>query len=178
MFCPTCGREDSQGRRFCPTCGANLERVTRALSPGGDSLLARADKAFDRLVARYAGLFFGGARDRALDWRVSNSWTLWAQALLALPANFILFWIMLFGILPLRLITLLLGSPFRLLSERSAQLDAAQSQVPVAKVENKPAQLQAPPPGQWALDSGPSAVEHTTMNLPDPAPPERKKVRG
>jgi hypothetical protein len=178
MFCPTCGREDSQGRRFCPTCGANLERVTRALSPGGDSLLARADKAFDRLVARYAGLFFGGARDRALDWRVSHSWTLWAQAFLALPANFILFWIMLFGILPLRLFTLLLGSPFRLLSERSAQQDAAQSPAPVAKAENKHAQLQAPPPGQWALDSGPSAVEHTTMNLPDPVPTERKKVRG
>ena len=184
MFCPTCGREDSQGRRFCPTCGANLERVTRALSPGGDSLLARADKAFDRLVARYAGLFFGGARDRALDWRVSGSWTLWAQAFLALPANFILFWIMLFGILPLRLFTLLLGSPFRLLSERSAQQDAAPLQAHVdgyglllgaaAKEENKRAQLQAPPPGQWSLSSGPSAVEHTTKNLPDTAATERK----
>src|SRR5499426_3145473 len=174
MFCPTCGREDSQGRRFCPTCGANLERVTRALSPGEGSLLARADQAFDRLVARYAGLFFGGARDKALDWRVSHSWTLWAQAFLALPANFILFWIMLFGILPLRLFTLLLGSPFRLLSELSNQQGAPQIQTPVAKVENRRAQLQAPPPGQWALDSAPSAVEHTTMNLPDPAATERK----
>ncbi len=184
MFCPTCGREDSQGRRFCPTCGANLERVTRALSPGGDSLLARADKAFDRLVARYAGLFFGGARDRALDWRVSHSWTLWAQAFLALPANFILFWIVLFGILPLRLFTLLLSSPFRLLSERSAQQDAAPLQDHVdgyglllgaaAKEENKRAQLQAPHPGQWSLSSGPSAVEHTTKNLQDTAATERK----
>ena len=174
MFCPACGREDSQARRFCPTCGANLERVTRALSPGGDSLLARADQAFDRLVGRYAGLFFGGARDKALDWRVSHSWTIWAQAFLALPANFILFWIMLFGILPLRLFTLLLGSPFRLLSERSNQQGAA----PVAKVENKRAQLQAPPPGQWAIESGPSAVEHTTMNLPDSAATEHKRSRG
>ena len=176
MFCPTCGREDSQGRRFCPTCGANLERVTRALSPGGGSLLARADQAFDRLVARYAGLFFGGARNKALDWRVSHSWTLWAQAFLALPANFILFWIMLFGILPLRLFTLLLGSPFRLLSELSDRQGAAQTHTPVAKVENRRAQLQAPPPRQWALDSGPSAVEPTTMNLPDSAG-EPKKLR-
>jgi hypothetical protein len=174
MFCPACGREDSQGRRFCPTCGANLERVTRALSPGGGSLLVRADRAFDRLVARYAGLFFGGARDKALDWRVSHSWTIWAQALLALPANFILFWIMLFGVLPLRLLTLLLGSPFRLLSERGDQQAAAQIPAPVAKVENRRAQLLAPPPGQWALDSGPSAVEHTTMNLPDSATTDRK----
>jgi hypothetical protein len=176
MFCPTCGREDMQGRRFCPACGANLERVTRALSPGGGSLLARADQAFDRLVARYAGLFFGGARDKAFDWRVSHSWALWAQAFLALPANFILFWIMLFGILPLRLLTLLLGSPFRLLSELSNRQSAEDVHTPVAKVENRRAQLQAPSPGQWALDSAPSAVEHTTMNLPDSAR-EAKKVR-
>jgi hypothetical protein len=125
------------------------------------------------LVGRYAGLFFGGARDKALDWRVSHSWTLWAQAFLALPANFILFWIMLFGILPLRLFTLLVGSPFRLLTERSEQQGAAQA-APVAKVENRRAQLQAPQPGQWTLDSGPSAVEHTTMNLPESAATERK----
>ncbi|MCI0524035.1 MAG: hypothetical protein L0Y75_02130 [Acidobacteria bacterium] len=174
MFCPACGREDSQGRRFCPTCGANLERVTRALLPGGGSLLVRADQAFDRLIARYAGLFFGGARDKALDWRVGHSWTLLAQAILALPANFILFWFMLFGILSLRLFTLLLGSPFRLLSERSDRQAAAQVSPPVAKVENKRAQLHDQPPGQWLLDSGPSAVEHTTMNLPDSAATERK----
>ncbi|HKQ72713.1 MAG TPA: hypothetical protein VJ810_03225 [Blastocatellia bacterium] len=165
-------------KRFCPTCGANMEKVTRALSPGGDSLLVRADQAFDRLVARYAGLFFGGARAKALDWRVSHSWTLWAQAFLALPANFILFWIMLFGILPLRLFTLLLGSPFRLLSERGNQQVPAQIPAPVAIVENKRAQLQAPPPGQWSLDSGPSAVEHTTMNLSDSASIEHKRIRG
>jgi hypothetical protein len=178
MYCPACGREDSQGRRFCPTCGANLERVTRALSPGGDNFLARADQAFDRLIARYAGLFFGGARDKALDWRVSHSWTLWAQAFLALPANFILFWIMLFAILPLRLFTLLLGSPFRVLTERSNRKAPAQVPTPAMKVENRRAQLQAPPPAQWALDSAPSAVEHTTMNLPDPAVPEPQKSRG
>jgi hypothetical protein len=108
---------------------------------------------------------------------VSHSWTLWAQAFLALPANFILFWIMLFALLPLRLLTLLLGSPFRLLSERNNQQDLAQIPEPALKVENRRAQLQAPTPGQWALDSGPSAVEHTTMNLPDSAATERKKIR-
>jgi len=175
MFCPTCGREDSQERRFCPACGANLERVTRALSHGGDNLLVRADQAFDRLIARYAGLFFGSARDKALDWRVSHSWTLWAQAFLALPVNIILLYLLL-AILPVRLFTLLLGSPFRLLTERGNQQGAAQIQTPVAKVENRRAQLQAPPPGQWALGAGPSAVEHTTMNLPDSAG-EPKKLR-
>ncbi len=173
MFCPTCGREDSQGRKFCPACGVNLERVTKALSPGADSLLVKADQAFDRLVARYAGLFFGDAREKALDWRVSHSWRVWGQALLSLPANFILFWVMLFGILPLRLLTLLLSTPFRLLSERSNQ----QSVASVVKVEDRRAQLQAPPPGQWLMESVPSAVEHTTMNLPDSAAAESKTPR-
>lgn len=173
MFCPTCGREDSQGRRFCPACGANLERVTRALSPGGDNFLVRADQAFDRLIARYVGLFFNGARDKADDWRVGHSWSLWAQALLALPLNLILLYLLLF-ILPIRLFTLLLGSPFRLLSEHGDRQGAAQVSTPVAKVENRRAQLQAPPPVQWTLSSGPSAVEHTTKNLPDTAATERK----
>jgi hypothetical protein len=177
MFCPTCGREDLQGRRFCPACGANLERVTRALSHGEDNLLVRADQAFDRLIARYAGLFFGGARDKALDWRVSHSWKLWAQAFLALPINIILLYL-LFAIIPLRLFTLLLGSPFRLLTERSNRQAPPQPPTPAVKVENRRAQLQAPPPGQWALDSAPSAVEHTTMNLPDPAVKESKRSRG
>jgi hypothetical protein len=177
MFCPTCGREDMQGRRFCPACGANLERVTRALSHGGDNFLVRVDQAFDRLIARYAGLFFGGARDKALDWRVGHSWTLLAQAFLALPVNIILLYL-LFAILPLRLVTLLLGSPFRLLTERSNRQDPAQAATPAVKVENRRAQLQAPPPGQWALDSAPSAVEHTTMNLPGPAVTEPKSSRG
>jgi hypothetical protein len=172
--------------------------VTRALAPGGDSFLVRADQAFDRLIARYAGLFFSGARDKADDWRVSHSWALWAQGFLALPANFILFWIMLFGLLPLRLLTLLLGSPFRLLSERSDQQAfqagyglrlfghfrlrsergdqqaAAQDATPVAKVDRRRAPLHAPPPQQWSLASGPSAVEHTTKNLPVLAETERK----
>jgi len=177
MFCPTCGREDLQGRRFCPACGANLERVTRALSHGEDNLLVRADQAFDRLIARYAGLFFGGARDKALDWRVSHSWTLWAQAILALPVNIILLYL-LFAILPIRLFTLLLGSPFRLLTERGARQAPAQVHTPAVKVENRRAHLQAPPPGQWTLDSAPSAIEHTTMNLPDPGVTEPKGSRG
>jgi len=173
MFCPTCGREDSQGRKFCPACGANLERVTKALSSGGDGILVRADQAFDRLIARYAGLFFSGARDRSLDRRVSNSWLIWVQAFLTLPANFILFGIMFFAILPLRLLSLLISTPFRLLTERINQQNAAI----IAKVEDRRAQLQSPPPRPWSLDTGPSAVEHTTMNLPESAAPERKSSR-
>jgi len=174
MFCPACGKEDSQGRKFCPACGANLEKVTKALSPGSDGLLVRADQAFDRLMARYAGLFFGDAQERALDWRVSHSWRLWGQALLSVLANFILFWITTFGLLPLRLATLLLYTPFRLLLERSNRQIAATA----AKAENRQAQLQAPSPRQWLGDVVPSAVEHTTVNLPDAAATERKISRG
>ena len=69
MFCPTCGREDSQERKFCIACGTNLERVTKALSPGGDSALVRIDKAFDKVMGHYAGMFFGNAPQQAAEWR-------------------------------------------------------------------------------------------------------------
>jgi hypothetical protein len=173
MFCPTCGREDSQRGKFCPACGVNLEKVVKALSQHPDGMLVRADQAFDRLVARYAGLLFGGARDKALDRRVSHSWLIWLQALVSLPAILILSWITFFGLLPIRLFTLLLSTPFRLLSERSNQPVNARE----AKVEVRRAPIEVPPQKQWAIDSGPSVVEHTTMTLPDSTSPERKSSR-
>src|SRR5215210_920257 len=169
MFCPTCGREDAQERKFCPSCGTNLERITKALSPGADGWLVRADQAFDGLIARYAGLFFSEATAKALDRRVTHSWEIWGQSLLSLLANFILFWIMLFAALPLRLITLLLSTPFRLLTERSTQTGKA----PVAQIERRKPEALPPQPEQWVKDRIPSVVEPTTMNLASHAAPDR-----
>ena len=173
MFCPTCGREDSQKGKFCPACGVNLENVIKAMSQHPDGMLVRADQAFDRWVARYAGLLFGGARDKAHDRRVSHSWVIWLQALVSLPAILILSWIMFFGLLPIRLLTLLLSTPFRLLSERSKQPVTA----PGAKVEIRRAPIEVQPHKHWAIDSGPSVIEHTTMTLPDSTSTERKSSR-
>ncbi len=173
MFCPICGREDSQERKFCPACGANLERVTKALSPSADGLLVRADRAFDRLIGRYAGLFFSEAPAKALDRRVSHSWEIWGQSFLSVLVNFVLFWAMLFAALPLRLIVLLLSSPFRLLSERSKQ----KGNVPVAQTERRNPEARPPLPEQWLIDRVPSVAEPTTMNLASHTSSDRTTAR-
>ena len=32
MYCPKCGSNQSEGKRFCTVCGTNLQIVTQALS--------------------------------------------------------------------------------------------------------------------------------------------------
>jgi hypothetical protein len=163
MFCPTCGREESHERKFCIACGTNLERVTKALSPSADGLLTRADKAFDRWMARYAGMFFSSAASKAADWRTGHSWQLLGQSFLALLANFLLFWIMLSAAIPIRFLVLLFSAAFRLLSERSN------------KANHDTAELAAP---QWSADTVmPSITEHATIKMPDPTVVPRQKVK-
>lgn len=163
MFCPTCGREEAQERKFCTACGTNLERVTRALSPNADGFLTQADKVFDRWMARYAGMFFSSAAGKADDWRTSHSWQILGQSFLALLANFLLFWIMLFAATPLRFLILLLSTPFRLLSDRSNQ------------TERTTADLSAP---QWSADTVmPSVTEHATVKMSDPIARRQQKIK-
>lgn len=161
MFCPTCGREESQGRKFCTACGTNLERVTKALSPSADGIFTRADKTYDKWMARYAGMFFSSAANKAADWRTGNSWKILGQSFLALLANFLLFWVMLFAAIPIRCIVLLFSAAFRLLSERSNK-------------DNERAELQAP---QWPIDGIPSVTDHATMKMNDPTVIRHQKVK-
>ncbi len=163
MFCPTCGREESHERKFCTACGTNLERVTQALSPQIDGILTRADKNFDQWMARYAGMFFSSATNKAADWRIGNSWQVLGQSLLALLANFLLFWVMLFAAVPLRLIVLFFSTPFRLLSERND------------KSAHATAELTVP---TWSNDTViPSVTDHATIKMNDPTIGRRQKVR-
>ncbi len=163
MFCPTCGREEKQERKFCIACGTNLERVTHALSPKEDGPLTQIDKALDRWLARYAGMFFSSAASKAEDWRISHSWQILGQSLLAWAANFLLFWVMLFPVIPLRFAVLLLSAPFRLLSERNSKSDRTTADLSVP---------------QWSADTViPSVTEHSTMKMGDPAAVRRQKIK-
>lgn len=161
MFCPNCGREEAQERKFCIACGTNLERVTKALSPSGEPVLVRIDKAFDKVMAHYAGLFFGNAMNQALDRRTANSWKIWGESFLSLLANFILFWPMFFVALPLRLLVLLFSTPSRLLAERGNRSETAELPVP-----------------NWPADAiVPSVTDPATMKMADPAGARRQKAR-
>lgn len=163
MFCPTCGREESQERKFCTACGTNLERVTKALSPSADGILTRADKVFDKWMARYAEMFFSSAANKAADWRTGNSWQILGQSFLALLANFLLFWVMLFAAIPIRFIVLLFSTAFRLLSERNnkSSLETAEIATP-----------------EWSVGVLiPSVTEHATMKMNDPTVVRRQKAK-
>ena len=162
MFCPTCGREEAQERKFCIACGTNLERVTKALSPGGESALVRIDKGFDKIMAHYAGLFFGDAQQQAADWRVANSWKLLGESFLSLLANFLLFWILLYVAIPVRFVALLFSTPFRLLAERN-------NKAPVTTAELEPP--------LWPGAVIPSVTEHATMKMADSGALRRRKLK-
>ncbi len=168
MFCPTCGRSDSQERRFCPACGTNLERVNRALSPREDGILTRADKALERIVARYAGLFFKDAQNKALDRRVSHSWLIFGEGLVTMFFTLLLLPIFTF-ILPIRFLALFISTPVRMFSQWINQTTSP----PVAQLEIKRVELPAPPPEQQLMNPMPSATEHTTMSLASSVSSER-----
>ena len=50
MFCPTCGRDNSVGRKFCASCGTNLELVSQALSASDDNFFPKIDTGLDHFL--------------------------------------------------------------------------------------------------------------------------------
>src|SRR5215475_7702174 len=116
MFCPTCGKENALGRKFCVACGTNLEAVSQALSGSKTDFFTRTDAALDILVAKYAEHVFKDAPANVTDATVGKSWKLLGQGVLTSLVDMILFSLMV-NIFPLRLLILLISSPFRLLYE-------------------------------------------------------------
>ena len=121
MFCPKCGRDDSDRHTFCPACGTNLEVVTLALAASEDSIFTRFNRHLDRTVARYAEHVFEEAPVRARAGRVGGSWRLMGQGLLTFLADAALLPLMFF-FLPIRLLVLLLYTPLGLLEERGDRM--------------------------------------------------------
>jgi hypothetical protein len=163
MFCPTCGREEAYEREFCTACGTNLERVTKALSPGADGILTRADKAFDRWMARYAGMLFSSAANKAEERRISHSWQILGQSFLAALANALLLAEMFYVAIPVRLVILLFSAAFRLLAERNKKADPTTADLAIP---------------QWSSDTVmPSVTEHATIKMNDLTAARRQKVK-
>jgi hypothetical protein len=120
MFCPTCGRENSIGRKFCVACGTNLEAISQALSGIKTDFFTRTDAALDQLIARYSEHVFKEAPAQTADSTVGKSWKLLGQGVLTSLLDLILFSLM-WNIFPLRFLILLISSPIRLLYARSAR---------------------------------------------------------
>jgi hypothetical protein len=171
MFCPSCGKENPVECKFCATCGFNLDVVSRALYTNSVGFYTRFDTALNQLIARYSERVFKNAPTTALSQKLSDSWKVLGEGILTAPVDFALFWLMLFIIFPLRLLTLLVSTPFRLLTSAPFRRqmkgsDRPKALVPIDEIQSADNQRQSQI-SEWPIGSAISVVEHTTERLPD-----------
>jgi hypothetical protein len=166
MFCPTCGKNNSTGRKFCASCGTNLEAVSQALSASDDDFFTKIDAGLDSFLARYAEHVFRNAPSNAAEQRLSKSWQVLGQSVLASFVDLLLFTLM-WNVIPLRFLLLVISTPVRLVTQRgrSRQRTIGGTSVP---------DLSEGVQQHWLAGSVESVTEHTTAILPDT---DRPKTR-
>ena len=159
MFCPTCGRDNSIGRKFCASCGTNLEAVSQALSASDDDFFTKIDSGLDHFLARYSEHVFKNAPAHAAEQRISKSWQILGQSVLTSVLDLLLFTLM-WNVIPLRFLLLLISTPVRMMTQRgrSRQRIIGGTSVP---------DLSEMGPQQWLPGSVESITEHTTAILAD-----------
>jgi len=166
MFCPTCGRKNSIGRKFCAACGTNLEAVFQALSASDDDFFTRIDSGLDHFLARYAEHVFKNAPAYAAEQRISKSWQVLGQSLLTSLVDLLLFTLM-WNVIPLRFLLLVISTPVRLVTQR------AQSRRQITGGTSLP-DLPETGPQQWLSGSVESVTEHTTAILAENDRPQTR----
>ncbi len=159
MFCPTCGKDNSNELKYCASCGTNLEAVTQALAGREEDFFTRMDTGMDFFIARYSEHVFKSAPQAAGERKLINSWKLLGQAVVTSMIDILLFFLM-WNLLPLRAIILVISTPFRLLAQKH---DAATSETRSVGAY-KPPEL-APAKGNWLDSSAVSVTENTTKHL-------------
>ena len=161
MFCPKCGRDDSDQHKFCPACGTNLDVVTLALKASEESILTRLNRHLDRTVARYTERLFEETPTKTQKRRIGSSWRLMGRALLTFLADLALLPVMIL-FLPFRFLTLIVYTPFSLMEERSERKQNRKLNVSGATR----AQLEGGRvPEEWLTGPAASVTETTTVHL-------------
>lgn len=169
MFCPTCGRDNLNERKFCASCGTNLEAVSQVLSGTGTDFFTRIDTGLDQFTARYAEHVFKDAPSCAADRSVKNSWRLLGKGALTCFVDLFLS-LLLLSFFNLRFHILWISTPFRLLSERSNRLKKLKGEIDA----DAPLRLPEPAQNQWLPGAPPSISEHTTERLQEYRPSTQK----
>ena len=166
MFCPTCGRNNSIGRKFCAACGTNLEAVSQALSASDDDFFTKIDSGLDHFLARYAEHVFKNAPAHAAEQRISKSWQVLGQSVLTSVVDLLLFTLM-WNVIPLRFLLLVISTPVRLVTQRgrSRRQIIGGTSVP---------DLPETGPQQWLSGSVESITEHTTAILAESDRPQTR----
>ena len=169
MFCPTCGRDNLNERKFCASCGTNLEAVSQALSGTGTDFFTRIDTGLDQFIAKYAEHVFRDAPSKATDRSVGNSWKLLGRGVLTSFVDLFLS-LVIWNVFTVRFNILFFSTPFRLLSERSSRLKNSKAGIET----DAPLRLPEPAPNQWLPGVAPSVSEHTTERLREYRPPTQE----
>ena len=147
MFCPTCGKDNSQELKFCAACGTNLEAGSQALTGVEEDFFSKMDSGMDYFIARYAEHVFKDAPHNLAERSVKKSWTILGQAAITSLIDILLFTLM-WNLLPLRFMILIISTPFRLLARRIAS-----AQCPACRWGRR-ARRAAASAGGTARDSG------------------------
>ncbi len=157
MFCPNCGRDNSNELKFCASCGTDLLAVSRALTGRGDDVVTRLDAGLDQFISRYTDHIFSDSKASPSEHPVVRSWRILGQGFVTSLIDVFMF-ILMWNILPARFMLLLVTSPVRLLLEKNRQQDAPRSDYASPELEG--------PRKGLLLDRGvPSVTEGTTTNL-------------
>ena len=117
MYCPACGRENSLEQKFCAGCGVNLFAVAQALTHREEDFFTKMDAGMDALLGRYTERVFRRPLKRSGDTGVDQSWILLGRSVVTAFLDLLLFTLM-SVLLPIRLLLLIVSTPFRVLGER------------------------------------------------------------
>ena len=166
MFCPTCGRDNANSRKYCASCGTNLEAVSQALSGSEDDFFTKIDSGLDHFLGKYAEHVFKNAPANAAEQRIAKSWQVLGQSVLTSIVDLLLFTLM-WNVIPLRFLLLVISTPVRLVSQRGRSRERA-----IAGATKAP-DLPEAAPQQWLGGSIDSVTENTTAILNT----ERPKTR-
>ena len=169
MFCPTCGRDSLNERKFCASCGTNLEAVSQVLSGTRTNFLTRIDAGLDLFLARYAEHVFKDAPSIATERSVKNSWKVLGEGVVTSFVDLFLS-LIIWNVFTVRFQILLISTPFRLFLERSSRLKNSKAGIDT----DAPLSLPEPVQNQWIPGSVPSVSEHTTERLQEYRPPAHK----
>jgi hypothetical protein len=160
MFCPNCGRDNSNELKFCASCGTDLDAVSRALTGREDDVVTRLDAGLDHFIGRYAEHIFPEPKIARQENSVVRSWRILGQAFVTSLIDLFMFIIM-WNILPARLMLLLVTTPVRLLigkNRHSDELNELEPAYRTPELEERRRSL--------ILERGaPSVTEGTTTNL-------------
>lgn len=171
MFCPTCGKDNPNERKFCSSCGTNLEAVSQVLSGNTTNFFTKLDSGLDYFIARYSEHVFKDAPAEATDRKVSNSWKILGKGVLTSFVDLFLAFLI-WNVFAFRFQVLWISTPFRLLAERSKR----QKSLTEAPAETPPLRLPEPTSNRWLASPPPSVGEHTTERLRDYQPPRKEQT--